>query len=278
MNACLRDLPATLAGEALPIPAALAAYKGPMATTRHILVSLDETFGSEFAECFHSSAEFRTALIGCAPAVCSLFSRGTPMAELTPEFDESVSRRSLDDVLSMYLGASAPTADEVVGTFTSLCGDSFCWGAFESFESKPPRSASDHCLGVPPGAVEWHQDYSAAELSASFGDSRTVMLGFPAAGASDHDGTGIFTELVHLTHEFYTETLKGTSSYRGLSTGESDSKAAAALGVSDEHIIRPIFCRGQEILIYKDSEYLHRSPRSTSDAAGRARQAIWRFQ
>ena len=30
--------------------------------------------------------------------------------------------------------------------------------------------------------------------------------------------------------------------------------------------------------VYKDAEHLHRSPRATSDPAGRAREAIWRFQ
>ena len=41
---------------------------------------------------------------------------------------------------------------------------------------------------------------------------------------------------------------------------------------------RPRYGRGQEILVYKDAEHLHRSPRATSDPAGRAREAIWRFQ
>ena len=170
-------------------------------------------------------------------------------------------------------------------------------------------------------------------------------------------------QLIKLTHEFVTETLKVTTSrYRGLSTVEvpppspnmgpwwrrllrsdcsalqrrlmvrrvrcvveqADQKAAAELGVTDAHIVRPYYRRGQvrrcqpnrtpccsllsalaaphtaycthslphalswssvrspwwaqEILRYKDSEHLHRSPRSTSDPAGRVRQAIWRFQ
>ena len=63
-----------------------------------------------------------------------------------------------------------------------------------------------------------------------------------------------------------------------MSTGEQDRKAASDLGVSDEHIVRPRYGRGQEILVYKDAEHLHRSPRATSDPAGRAREAIWRFQ
>ena len=126
---------------------------------------------------------------------------------------------------------------------------------------------------------QWHQDYAAAELAHMFDASRTVMFAFPAAGVSNHDGTGIFTELIGLTHEFYSETLKTTTdSYQGFSTAEQDKMAALDLGVSENHIVRPRFGRGQELLRYKDSEHLHRSPRSTSDPSGRARQAIWRFQ
>lgn len=257
-----------IAGEVLRIPDALACFKGPAATTHHDLVGLEEIFSSDVAKCFHSSAEFRNDLIGCSSDVEYLFSRGTPSAPTTPDNDEEGCRRRLGSVLASHLGPSAPTADGFVGAFSSLCGDSFRWGAFTSFEDKPP-----------PGALEWHQDWAAAELEHMFDASRTVMFAFPAAGASDHSGTGIFTELIRLTHVFSTESLKTTTSgYEGLSTEAQDRKAAVDLGVSDNHIVRPRFGRGQEILRYKDSEHLHRSPRSTSDPAGRARQAIWRFQ
>ena len=103
------------------------------------------------------------------------------------------------------------------------------------------------------------------------------MLAFPAKGSTDHEGEGILTELVQLSHEFSTESLKKSEGYGGMSTGEQDRKAASDLGVSDEHIVRPRYGRGQEILVYKDAEHLHRSPRATSDPAGRAREAIWRF-
>ena len=99
-----------------------------------------------------------------------------------------------------------------------------------------------------------------------------------SASADDHEGEGILTELVQLSHEFSTESLKKSEGYGGMSTGEQDRKAASDLGVSDEHIVRPRYGRGQEILVYKDAEHLHRSPRATSDPAGRAREAIWRFQ
>jgi len=178
-------------------------------------------------------------------------------------------------VLACHLGASAPTADEFVGAFSALCGDGFRWGAFHSFAVK------DSFFESAPGpfAQEWHQDWAAAEISHMFGESRTVMFAFPAAGSSDHEGTGVFTELIKLTHEFVTETLKATTSrYQGLATDEADRKAAAELGVTDAHIVRPYYRRGQEMLRYKDSEHLHRSPRGISDPTGRRRQAIWRFQ
>lgn len=268
----------------LPIPDALAAFKGPVATTHHELVGLEETLGSDFAECFHASGAFRNDLIGCASDVGSLFSRGTDWADFTPDFDEVGACRRLGGVLALHLGSTAPTANEFVGCFSTLCGSGFRWGSFTSFESKPPPAQTAEMQDffkrkLPIGALEWHQDWAAAEMAHMFEASRTVMFAFPAAGASDHEGTGLFTELIQLTHEFSTETLKTTtSSYQGLTTDEMDRKAAADLGVSDDHIVRPYYARGQEILRYKDSEYLHRSPRSISDPAGRKRQAIWRFQ
>lgn len=256
-------------GNALSVPDALAIFKGPAANSQHDLVGIEDIFSARFAKCFHASVGFRTGLLGCSSDLGSLFARGTPSAESAASYDEDGCRRRLSHVLAWHVGPSAPTADEFVGAFSALCGKpSFYWGHFTSFVAKPP-----------PGALEWHQDYSAAELASEFDASRTVMFAFPAAGVSDHDGTGIFTELIALTHEFYSETLKTTTDrYQGLSTGEQDRMAAADLGVAEEHIVRPRFGRGQEILRYKDSEHLHRSPRSTSDPSGRARQAIWRFQ
>jgi len=279
----------------LPIPDALAAFKGPAATTRHELVGLEETFTAEFAACFHASPAFRDDLIGCASDIGSLFSRGTPWADFTPEFDEEGCRRRVGDTLRAHLGATAPTADEFVAAFSTLCGDGFRWGAFTSFEGKKPPAGSVseqaafldrstqtndfYKRTLPIGALEWHQDWAAAEMAHMFDASRTVMFAFPASGSSDHEGTGLFTELIRLTHEFSTETLKTTtSSYCGLTTDAMDRKAAAELGVSDDHIVRPYYGRGRELLVYKDSEHLHRSPRSTSGPAGRTRQAIWRFQ
>mmetsp|Transcript_26552 Transcript_26552/g.77238 ORF Transcript_26552/g.77238 Transcript_26552/m.77238 type:complete len:301 (+) Transcript_26552:80-982(+) len=257
------------AGLVLRVPIALDSFKGPTATARYELVSLADTFGPALAEVFHASGSFRTALIGCARDVKVLFKIGTSLADSASDHDEEGCRERLGDVLRQHVGDRAPTADEFISSISSLCGDH--WGGFTSFESKRP----------PPGALEWHQDWAAADLQYAFGACRTVMLAFPAAGASGHDvheGEGILTELVQLSHEFSTESLKARSSYRGLSTGEQDRKAASDLGVTEEHIVRPRYCRGQEILVYKDAEHLHRSPRATSDPAGRARQAIWRFQ
>ena len=257
------------AGHVLGIPSALASFQGPAASAQYKLVSLADTFSQELADAFHSSGSFRTALIGCAPDLTVLFKAGTSLeqtADSTSEEDTEGCRGRLGDVLRLHVGASAPTADEFVGNISALCGDH--WGGFTSFESKEP----------PPGALEWHQDWAAADMSYAFDACRSVMLAFPAKGSTDHEGEGILTELVQLSHEFSTESLKKSEGYGGMSTGEQDRKAASDLGVSDEHIVRPRYGRGQEILVYKDAEHLHRSPRATSDPAGRAREAIWRFQ
>ena len=57
------------------------------------------------------------------------------------------------------------------------------------------------------------------------------MLAFPAKGSTDHEDEGILTELVQLSHEFSTESLKKSEGYGGMSTGEQDRKAASDLGI-----------------------------------------------
>ena len=63
---------------------------------------------------------------------------------------------------------------------------------------------------MPVGALEWHQDWAAAELEHMFGESH-LMFAFGGDAPGDHDGIGVFTELVALTHEFSTESLKTTT-------------------------------------------------------------------
>ena len=59
--------------------------------------------------------------------------------------------------------------------------------------------------------------------------------------------------------------------------GEAEVASAEALGVRHEHVFLPRFARGSELLVYRDSDHLHRSPRHTSNPEGRPRDAVWRF-
>ena len=136
------------AGDVLSIPDTLASFKGPVANSKHDLIGLEDIFSARFAQCFHSSVDFRNDLIRCSSDVESLFSRGTPSAESTPDYDEDACCRRLSHVLAWHVGPNAPTADEFVGTISALCGKpDFYWGAFTSFVNKPPPGA----LEVRPG-------------------------------------------------------------------------------------------------------------------------------
>ena len=113
------------------------------------------------------------------------------------------------------------------------------------------------------------------------------MLAFPSAdyvGADLGQGgeEGMLTELVSLSHQFSMEfwrqsnfplpALPEGQEYTDDESRAFDRKGWQALGVADVHRQSPLFARERELLVYRDSDHLHRSP------AGCARAAIWRFQ
>jgi hypothetical protein len=94
---------------------------------------------------------------------------------------------------------------------------------------------------------------------------------------------GMLTELVSLSHQFSMEFWRqgrfplpelpeGQTQYSDDESRAYDRKGWQALGVTEAHRASPRFARGRELLVYRDSDHLHRSP------DGCARASIWRFQ
>ena len=265
-------------------------HRGPPVAEHFRFGSLEELFNSATAEAFHSSPHFRAELLRCAPAVKCMFATqsfekadGESWAFANePEIQDcrregvfdaihDSNRDQLEAVLLANIGAAdAPTAEEFVAAFVRTCG-------------KRRRGMFTSLVGAPPqNALEWHQDWGPPDA-----DSLTVMLAFPSAdyvGADLGQGgeEGVLTELVSLSHQFSMEFWRQTNfPLHALTEGEEftddearafDRKGWQALGVADVHRQSPLFARERELLVYRDSDHLHRSP------AGCARAAIWRFQ
>jgi len=104
----------------------------------------------------------------------------------------------------------------------------------------------------------WHQD--------SGYDRYTVMLGFPSSTPSEElpEGVGVFTHAVKLSHPLAQQHAEGSViQWENYVPYEGDFDA--------KYIARPVFKRGQELMIYRDSSHLHSAP----DASHR--EAVWRF-
>lgn len=243
--------------------------------------SLEDVFNVAFADAFHTSFAFRQDLaeFGFSGAVHALFAtEGFATSSwafmndaniLEWQMDGSLQilrdkgRSMFEDMLKKHLGRDAPSAEQFILAFKKLCGEG-CRGMFTPLGSQPP-----------PNAVEWHQDWSPPDEN-----SFTVSLGFPPA--DNYTGVGVLTELVRLSHRFGMERFRQSKfpltdvyqNYTAEDCAEADRKGLEELGITETYRIQPVFKRGQEILIYRDSDHLHRGPKQ--DVLLRA--DCWRFQ
>ena len=153
----------------------------------------------------------------------------------------------LTEVLQRYLGANAPTGDEFMDTIGSLCGST-------------PSTHWIDIVGVLNRRVphSWHQDTGR---SPGGGDTRTVLLGFPAC--DDYDGVGVFSHVVKLKREQWA--AEDHPPNEPVLYGALDGV------VEESQIARPRFAEGREIVTYRDVDVLHSSP----DVAYRA--SVMRF-
>ena len=106
-----------------------------------------------------------------------------------------------------------------------------------------------------PDVTFWHQDLS---VQATSPNAIAIVLGFPP---DDYDGSpvaGVFPNLVPLSHAFHDDFPAFILDHHDRPLGK-------------DHILRPTFQRGNELLLYYDAFTFHRSP-----DRGR-RKGIWRF-
>eukprot|EP01041_Mallomonas_annulata_P006317 gene6317-12779_t len=94
----------------------------------------------------------------------------------------------------------------------------------------------------------WHQDSGLNQF--------TVMVGFPPS--NNFIGTGVFSHAIKLSHRMIIPTKK-------------EPRLWEYGDITEEYIIRPIYKRGMEVMVYNDMDIYHSAPDSTN------RESIWRF-
>eukprot|EP00578_Thalassiosira_sp_NH16_P018604 CAMPEP_0181100984 /NCGR_PEP_ID=MMETSP1071-20121207/13499_1 /TAXON_ID=35127 /ORGANISM="Thalassiosira sp., Strain NH16" /LENGTH=401 /DNA_ID=CAMNT_0023183779 /DNA_START=38 /DNA_END=1243 /DNA_ORIENTATION=+ len=239
-----------------------------------VSVSLDEVFpGLDFSHKFCSTKEFRDALrssmredvFDSTPAYAGMSEKARKMlllpdsslqgswnckqgivgaADNNDEGGEKLRMGKLTGVLKKYLGENGPTGDEFMETIGKLCG------------SKPSTHWID-IVGITDRKIShsWHQDTGRSPG----GDTRTVLLGFPAE--DNYDGVGVFSHGVKLMCE-----RVATEDHP-----PNEPIIYPGLDVDDKYIVKPKFAEGSEIIMFRDIDSLHSAP----DVAYRA--SVMRF-
>lgn len=89
----------------------------------------------------------------------------------------------------------------------------------------------------------WHQDTGKSTPR----NARTVMWGFPAVDG--YKGTGVFSHVVKLDREHVAP------------KGHPPQQPIVFRGaVNENYIVRPLYQRGRELLIYRDVDVIHSAP------------------
>jgi hypothetical protein len=219
-------------------------------------MSLDDLFGAElgFSATFNSDTNFRQALreairkdiFDTTPFYANLSEKAASVLLLPDSSLEGSWRRAAADydpakemirmkqttgVLADTLGDKAMTGDELFAKIGGLCG------------SKPSTHWID-IFGVQDRKVNhsWHQDFGKSPEN-----SRTVLWGFP--NADQYQGCGVFPHIVALQKECLAP------------DGLPRMEPVLFQGTIDEdYIIRPEYCPGRELIMYRDIDVLHSSP------------------
>ncbi|KAL3926796.1 MAG: hypothetical protein SGARI_005494 [Bacillariaceae sp.] len=124
-----------------------------------------------------------------------------------------------------------PTGDDLFRAIGNLCGE----------------KASTHFIdifGVQDRSINhsWHLD-----AGCSPGGCRTVLWGFPPE--SDYSGCGVFSHVVPLSNE-----CLAPPDHNRMEPLLFDGT------ITEEHIVRPVYEKGKELLLYRDVDVLHSAP------------------
>jgi hypothetical protein len=144
----------------------------------------------------------------------------------------------------------ALTGEVFIKTLGGLCGKP-CHGTLIDIASIGRSQKVRH---------SWHCDSGYERF--------TVMLGFPSSIPNDDvglpSGVGVFTHAVKLSHPLVQPNAEGSViQWENYVPYEGD--------FDPRYIARPIFRRGQEVMVYQDAAHVHSAPDVSN------REAVWRF-
>ena len=216
--------------------------------------SLESLFGHEFSECFHNDADFRNSIRNNARLDFS-FTDNTlsyeknarindPRASIMSSWKNNNNNYEFLTKYFIEKGFKNLSGKDFIGNLTQFCeknnynNDDVTFGSFMDI------------IGIKDKRLPhaWHQDSGL--------NSNTVMLGFPSS--CNYNGIGVFSHIVKLKNRL----------------PPPQSAAPRVLDTDyfpNEVIIKPIFKKGCEILVYRDSDVFHSAPDVTY------RESVWRF-
>lgn len=223
----------------------------PKQQQRYQYLSLDQVIQiSGFSDLFATDADFRQRLrdairrdiFDTTPSYANLPEKAQrmlllPDSSLQGQWNTQLMPR-LDEVLKEH---SAVTGDLTGADFMkrigALCGEtpSFRW-------------IDDVGISQRRVAHAWRQETGRSSF--------TVMLGFPAE--NDYEGLGVFSHICKLPCPFL------------VPVGHPEDQpllCTSPVPIPEEYIVRPQFTKGQEILVYRDTDVLISAPDVTYRAS-----------
>jgi hypothetical protein len=136
-------------------------------------------------------------------------------------------------------GFSEISGDVFVSRIAALCtsnGGKHTFGSWMDIVGRP--KGSDHA---------WHQDSGLVQ--------DTAMLGFPRENG--YEGEGVFSHILPLSHHMPEPDIAGPVIIDGR--------------FPEEFIVRPVYKKGAEVIVYRDCDVLHSAPDVVK------RDSLWRF-
>jgi len=138
-------------------------------------------------------------------------------------------------------GFAEVSGELFVSRMAGLCtgdGGEHTFGSWMEIVGRP--RGSDHA---------WHQDSGLVQ--------DTAMLGFPKDNG--YEGEGVFSHVVELSHRM----------------PEPETEVPGPVVIDgrfpEENVIRPVYAKGREIIVYRDCDVLHSAPDKV------IRDCLWRF-
>mmetsp|Transcript_26442 Transcript_26442/g.49902 ORF Transcript_26442/g.49902 Transcript_26442/m.49902 type:complete len:236 (-) Transcript_26442:188-895(-) len=218
--------------------------------------SLEDIFpGSGLADIFDADAQFRAQLHQAARE--DLF---VPSKQLGADANNRI--KSPGSTLCVaWTRAESISCDNISAVFSAynvdLDGSGFIskLGDLVRQGSVTTGSLTDIVgIGRSKVAHSWHQDSGL--------DQFTLMMGFPSE--NHWDGPGVFSHVVKLDFPLKQMGPEG-------SVIEYERYQPTPPPIPEEFIMRPVYRKGKEIMVYRDADHLHSAP----DFANR--RAVWRF-